>query len=153
MALYSYKGARPTLLPNRIKLSDGFTKTDKSTFTPEEILDAGWIEVENPPVANYPNKLDWNSQTLQWVVRPPNSAETAIRWKEIQDECERKLFETDYKVIKAVELGIPLDSNMTQYRQELRDLYNNVNNVDPWAVTLPILNTVDPEGPIPEDSL
>lgn len=151
MALYSFKGAYPTQLPNRLKFDGGFTKTDRSTFTAEDIAGAGWIAVEDPPVAHYPNKLEWINST--WVVRPPNEAETAFRWQAIRDECEKRLFDTDYKVIKAVETGEPLDPVIVQYRQELRDLYNNVNNVDPWAVTLPILNTVDPEGPIPEDSL
>jgi len=49
----------------------------------------------------------------------------------------RRLFDTDYKVVKAIETGEPLDPIMTHYRQELRDLYNNVNNVDPWTVQYP----------------
>lgn len=143
MTLYSYKGARPTQLPNRIKLSNGFTKTDSSTFTPEDLQDAGWIAVDNPPIVEYPNKLEWNSETLEWYSRPPNDAETQFKWQEIRDECERRLFETDYKVIKSVELGIPLEQRYIKYRQELRDLYNNVNDVDPWTVTYPVLQVED----------
>jgi hypothetical protein len=32
--LYSYQGAEPAALPHRIRLSDGSTRTDASTFTP-----------------------------------------------------------------------------------------------------------------------
>ena len=137
MTLYSYKGARPTPLPNRLKLSNGFTKTDKTTFTPEDIADAGWIPVADPPVVEYPNRLEWNNQTLEWYTRPPNESEIAFRWQEIRNECDRRLAATDYKVIKAVEAGVPLDPVMVQYRQALRDLYNNVNAVDPWTVVYP----------------
>lgn len=141
MALYSFKGARPTQLPNRIKLSNGFTKTDQSTFTTEDLADAGWIPVDNPPTVDYPNKLEWNSETLEWYTRPPNEAETQFKWQEIRRDCEKKLAETDYKVIKAIELNRPMDIGYTEYRQALRDLYNNINNVDPWAVEYPVVNT------------
>lgn len=144
MALYSFKGARPTQLPNRIKLSNGLTRTDRTTFTAEEIADAGWIEVEDPPAVNYPNKLDWDGEN--WHVREPNASEVAFKWQEIKDECKRRLLETDYKVIKAVETGQTLDPVMTQYRQELRDLYNNINNIDPWTVVYPVPQYPDDEA-------
>ena len=145
MALYSFKGAYPTQLPNRIKLANGFTKTDQSTFTQEELDEAGWYEVDTPPVVNYPNKLVWDGQTRSWSEREPNVAETQFKWQEIRNECEKRLLDTDYKVIKAVETGEPLDSIMVQYRQDLRDLYNNVNNIDPWTVQYPMLQYPDEE--------
>jgi hypothetical protein len=136
MQRYSKNGEYPTFLPNRIKLSDGSTRTDRNTFTPEEIASAGYTEVESPPVADYPNKVEWTG--TGWSVRDPNESEIAERWNFIKQECERRLFDTDYKVIKAVELNETLDPAMIQYRQELRDLYNNVNNIDPWNFTWPI---------------
>lgn len=145
MSLYSYKGAYPTQLPKRLKFSNGLTKTDPSTFTAEDIQNAGWITVDYPPVVDYPNKLEWNSETLQWTVRPPNEAETAFRWQHIRQECERRLLDTDYKVIKAMELGEPVDPVYVAYRQALRDLYNNVNDVDPWVFQYPTLQFNDEE--------
>lgn len=140
MTLYSFKGAWPTQLPNRIKLSNGFTKTDKTTFTVEDLADAGWVAVDYPPEIEYPNKLEWDGSILEWYIRPPNEAETQFKWQEIRNECQRKLAETDYVVIKTVERGESLDPAYVEYRQALRDLYNNVNNVDPWTVEYPVLN-------------
>jgi hypothetical protein len=137
MALYSFKGAYPTQLPNRIKLANGFTKTDRSTFTPEDLDEAGWYAVDIPPIVNYPNKLEWDGQTRSWSEREPNEAETQFKWQEIRNECEKRLLDTDYKVIKAIETGTAVDPIYVTYRQELRDLYNNVNNVDPWTVQYP----------------
>jgi hypothetical protein len=37
MTLYSHKNQYPQPIPNRIRLPDGFTRTDSSTFTPEEL--------------------------------------------------------------------------------------------------------------------
>jgi hypothetical protein len=137
MTLYSHNGIWPTELPNRITLSNGTTRTDKTTFTAEELSDAGWVEVSDPPTATWPNKLDWNGTS--WIIREPNESETAVRWREIRSKCKMLLESTDYKVIKSVESGIALDENITIYRQELRDLYNNVNDIDPWNFSWPNL--------------
>ena len=39
--LYSYQGQEPQILPHRISLSDGRSRTDASSFTDEELNDAG----------------------------------------------------------------------------------------------------------------
>ncbi len=137
--LYSLNGSYPTLLPNRIRLSNGFTRTDRSTFTAEEIADAGYVEVDNPPEVIYPNRLEWNG--INWVVRAPDDTEIANKWNEIKKECQRILIESDYKVIKAFELGIPLAQTWIDYRQAIRDIYNDVNSIDPWNVVWPEVPT------------
>ena len=145
MTLYSKDKQYPSVLPYRIKLSDGRTRTDPSTFAPEEIADAGYIIVDNPPSVEYPNKLEWDGENLQWIIRPPNDRELIQRWDEIRNECNRLLSETDYTVTKAIETAFKngttindeLDPLIVTYRQELRDIYNNVNNIDPWNVVWP----------------
>jgi len=141
MALYSFNGAYPTQLPNKITLSDGTTRTDKAAFTAEEILDAGWIEVANPPSASYPNVLEWVNGT--WNVRPPNTSETLMKIQQLRDLSLDKLNQTDYRVIKAYETGVALDAHWVTYRQELRDFYNSIpSDPDPWNATLPTVNIV-----------
>ena len=71
--LYSYKSQYPTELPFRIRLSDGSTRTDPTTFTPEDILDAGYIEVQDPPAINEYQSLSWDG--IQWIVRDWNQQE------------------------------------------------------------------------------
>jgi hypothetical protein len=135
--LYSKNGSYPAYLPHRIILSDGITRTDRTTFTEEEIVDAGYIAVDNPPVATYPNRLDWNG--TEWLVREPNESEINAKWESIRNECVARLEATDYKVIKAVELNEIVEYEYLVYRQELRDLYNNVNGIDPWNFEFPVL--------------
>jgi len=66
MALYSKDGAYPIELPHRIVLSDGQTRTDNTTFTAEELANAGWAEVaDRPSVADY-QTLTWENGA--WVV-------------------------------------------------------------------------------------
>lgn len=139
--VYTNNGSYPAELPFRIVLSNGSTRTDPSTFTAEEIADAGYLLVDDPPSYEYPNKLEWTGTA--WLVRAPTDAETHYKWLEIQTECRRLLVNTDYKVVKAYETGMLIDHVYIVYRQALRDLYNNTNNVDPWTVEFPVLGTTD----------
>lgn len=141
--LYSKNGGYPSQLPHRLEMPDGTTRTDVTTFTEEEIALAGYVAVENPTVPTYPQKLEWTG--TEWLIREPSDAEIAQRWAYIQEECVRRLEDTDYKVIKAMEQGTPVEAFYVTYRQELRDLYNNANNVDPWFVEFPVLQTADEE--------
>jgi hypothetical protein len=133
--LYSYNNGYPALIPNRIRLSDGSTRTDRSTYTPEEIANAGYVQVADQPSVSYPNVLEWSG--TDWNVREPNTQEIESKWEEIKRSCQQILVETDYKVIKAFELGIPLSQDWVTYRQDIRNIYNNVNNIDPWNVVWP----------------
>lgn len=71
--LYSYKNQYPKTLPFRIVLSDGRTRTDPTTFTAEEIADAGYVEVSDPPVITEYQRLSWDGSN--WVVTDFTQAE------------------------------------------------------------------------------
>lgn len=70
---YSFKGQTPISwdeFPHRIRLSSGISRTDKTTFSEEELSDSGWKLVEDPPVIENIHKdyLSWNSETLSWQI-------------------------------------------------------------------------------------
>jgi len=67
MKVYSKNNKYPTPLPFKIILSDGSARTDPSTFTEEEIADAGYVEVPLKPHVNYPMYVDWIEG--EWVVK------------------------------------------------------------------------------------
>jgi len=58
--LYSFNGQYPGPLPNRIRLSDGSTRTDPENFTAEMIEDAGYYKVEDPPQITATQKYIWD---------------------------------------------------------------------------------------------
>ena len=69
--LYSLNGNYPTELPNRIRLSDGSTRTDPESFTAEMIVDAGYYEVEDPPAGlpiHQTYKWDPTQDRSNWIV-------------------------------------------------------------------------------------
>jgi hypothetical protein len=58
-------------------LSDGRTRTDPTSFTIEEIADAGYTEVSDKPTITDTQVLEWNSQAIDWIVRDKTSEEIA----------------------------------------------------------------------------
>jgi hypothetical protein len=88
MTLYSYQGQYPQPLPHRIRFSDGRTRTDVMTFTEEEIANAGYTAVFDKPIVNDTQVLEWNSQTIDWVVRDKTLEEIAA---EIADKTNKIL--------------------------------------------------------------
>jgi len=73
--LYSYKNQYPQPIPYRIRLSDGRTRTDPNTFTQEEILDAGYVEVLDSPVPTKYQVVSWTG--VEWNLRDMNAEEIA----------------------------------------------------------------------------
>jgi hypothetical protein len=66
--LYSYNGQYPTSLPERIRLSDGSTRTDSSTFTSDELTDAGYVAAGDfPAYDSDTQKVIWNGTAWEVV--------------------------------------------------------------------------------------
>lgn len=71
--LYSLNGNYPRPLPSRIRLSNGQTRT--ATFTQEEITDAGYIAVPDPPPKTRHEVLGWSGTV--WTLTDNRSLESA----------------------------------------------------------------------------
>lgn len=59
MVLYSLNNSYPTKLPDRLRLPNGITRTDSTTFTAEEIALAGYIPIEVPEYNPEIEQLNW----------------------------------------------------------------------------------------------
>jgi hypothetical protein len=122
--LVSYKTAQPQNLPKEYE-----------SFTEEQLNVLGFVICPEKPEIIPGQKLWWENN--QWTMQEPNESELAIQWQAVKTQAERLLFESDYKVLKAYESQTPVDPGWITYRQELRDIYNNVNNINPFAVIWP----------------
>lgn len=70
--LYSFNGSRPAPLPFRITLPNGFTRTDPSTFTEDEITAAGFTgPYVEPTYDSTTQQLDWVDGTFIVIPKPP----------------------------------------------------------------------------------
>ena len=102
--LYSYRGEYPQEnLPERIRLSDGRTKTNSSTYTNEEIVDAGYVAVSAAPTYNdRTHKLSWNG--TDWQVDELTEEEitrnTILKWEEIREERDKIIHSIEWKIMR-----------------------------------------------------
>lgn len=127
---YSYRGDTPidwNNFPERIRLSSGFTRTSKETFTQEEIIDAGYHIVEDPPVVEniYKNYVKWNSDELTWQVIEYNYDEKVnevnIFTTHVQNQIDIAVetYERDLRLGKTSEYDI----------EKLRQLYLELDSI------------------------
>lgn len=80
MALYSLQGELPKPLPARVRLSNGLTRTDPSTFTPEELSSWGYQgPIELPQWDPAIEIVEWSSDDLAYLVRLLTAEELAER--------------------------------------------------------------------------
>ncbi len=93
MTLYSHKLNTPDVLPDRIVLSNGLTRTDKETFTDAEILDAGYVAAPDKPDCNTKtHKVLWVN--TEWITYELNDEEKAevkeVEWRRVSMDIWRQ---------------------------------------------------------------
>jgi len=131
--LYSYQGQEPQELPERIRLSNGRTRTDSSSFTAEEISNAGFTgPYERPEFDPEIETQEWNSELLNWETTPiPDE----VFWERLRNQRNYKLLISDWSQLSDAPLTSSQKTAWSTYRQTLRDLPENTE--DPKNVTWP----------------
>jgi hypothetical protein len=132
--LYSHRQATPAPLPHRIRFADGSTRTDNSTFTPDELERAGYSGPHQRPECN--PKLEtiaWDSEALEYVVRPYSFDELQAQHAKIRQRRIELLKSSDWTQITDYDLGADREA-WAAYRQALRDLADAAN---PFDITWP----------------
>jgi len=132
MTLYSHYTATPSPLPHRIRFADGSTRTNNSTFTPDELERAGYSGPSERPECN--SKLDtiyWDGSAI--VVRPYSFDELQAQYAKIRQRRIELLQSCDWTQIADYDLGADRDA-WAAYRQALRDLADAPN---PFNLTWP----------------
>jgi len=143
--LYSHNQQIPSFLPDRIRLSTGLTRTDSSTFTQAELLDAGYVAADNPPPYN-PNQqhLVWDKTTWKLVdfTAEELAARIELEWKSVRALRNKFILDVEWKISRALSqqrMGLPVTDNIAaldSYIQALRDI---TNQSDPYNVIWPTL--------------
>jgi hypothetical protein len=150
--LYSYNGEFPEALPFRIVLSDGFTRTDPTSFTDEEIADAGYVACsEQPTYDKNTQTCDWDSSATSWVVGDMTQEEIDqitqnninMEWETVKEIRNRMINDIEWRVHRynsEVRLGLTPTDDITEldtYIQALRDISNQE---DPFNIDWPNLD-------------
>lgn len=86
--LYSYQSQEPQLLPNRVRLSDGSTRTSLNELSSTELLALGFTGPYTQPSYNSSTeKVIWSSEDLQYQIVPLTQEElNALESQELQDK-------------------------------------------------------------------
>ena len=137
--LVSYKNQYPIQLPDRIRLSNGLTRTGKETFTLEEILDSGYIPVKPQPEISSSQVLMWdgNDWRVEEIAKDPE-----IEWRNIRQIRNERISEVEWRINRynsEVRLGLePTDDirKLDTYIQALRDI---TKHEDPFTIVWPEL--------------
>jgi hypothetical protein len=142
--LYSHNNQYPRPLPYRIVLSDGRTRTDHSSFTAEELLDAGYALAPNPPEISQLQVLEWAGTS--WAVRDKTSDELLSdrenQWYNIRNMRDKMLAAVDWRYLRLASqtrLGVATSDTLEQldaYAQALRDV---TQQADPLNIQWPVL--------------
>lgn len=129
MTHYSHNGSCPAPLPFRIRLSNGFTRTDPDTFTDDEIFDAGYTAVPDPPEYDAETQqLGWDG--TEWTVSPlPQPVYTRIS----KYDLIMRLTDEEANMLLA-------DLNETEGRPAL--LWNSIQYVDNTDPLYPMLRQI-----------
>lgn len=126
--LYSHRQAEPAPLPHRIRFADGSTRTDNSTFTPDELERAGYSGPYERPNCDYKTEtVDWDG--TQFLVRAYNFDELQAQYAKVREQRIQLLKACDWTQIADYDLGADRDAWAT-YRQALRDLADAANPFD-----------------------
>ena len=132
--LFSRNGSTPAPLPHRIRFADGTTRTDRATFTPEELERAGYTGPYERPECNPKlETIDWDGEALEYVVRPYSFDELQAQHARIRQQRIQLLRASDWTQITDYDLGADRDA-WAAYRQALRDLADAPN---PFDITWP----------------
>lgn len=143
--LYSHNQGYPSEgLPHRIRLSNGSTRTDSSTFTDAEISDAGYVGVQTAPSYNSrTQRLEWTG--TDWNVVGLSTSEIDYNilqeWSSVRDVRNKMIDDIEWRISRyqsEVRLGITTTtdniSNLDTYVQALRDI---TKQSDPYNITWP----------------
>ena len=142
---YSYKNQYPiNILPNRIRLSNGSTRTDSSTFTTEELTDAGYVAVSTAPTYNsLTHNLTWNGTDWETVELTTTeiARNTSAQWEEVRNKRKKFIDDIEWKIMRyqsEVRLGVTTTTDkiadLDTYIQALRDI---TKQSDPYNITWP----------------
>ncbi|WP_139792728.1 hypothetical protein [Pseudophaeobacter leonis] len=92
MTLFTKGGAKPAPMPFRIRLSDGRCRTNPTSFTPEEIADAGFVAVDPKPDPGVNQFVTWGDG--DWVLHDKTLEELAgvpkVRQRRQHDTQEQR---------------------------------------------------------------
>ena len=130
-----------------IRLSSGYTRTDSTTFTEEELLDAGYILAEVSPSFNEKTKkVVWESSAWNIVDKTAEELNTEIQnnWAAIRNKRIELINSIEWRIQRCLSrerLLLPQIDDLHALDQYLQDLRDITTQTDVFNIEWPTLNT------------
>lgn len=105
--LYTHNGSAPAPLPSRIRLSDGRTRTNPASFTPEEIADARFVAVDPKPEPGPDQVVSWGGS--DWAVRAKTPEELAQEFAAHQADMRQRVRDSYSEAMRPISEAYPLE--------------------------------------------
>lgn len=146
MTLYTKNGSYPQPIPFRIRLSDGSTRTDPSTFSEAEIADAGFTAVTDRPVPNSVQVVEWDASNSNWILRDKTleelQAEKDAIWAGIRKERDIRIHQMTWRYERYARherLGLPQVDDIQKLDSYIQALANiPQTQEDPYDIVWPV---------------
>ncbi len=142
--LYSLNKAEPKELPFKIYLSNGQVRTDPSSFSSQEIEDAGYVYAGFAPVHDTTTqKATWDGTA--WVISNKTTEEIQAEkdqlWKDVRIERDEKINEFEWRIsryLSETRQGIsPTTDAISDLDTYVQALRNITKQTDPSNITWP----------------
>jgi hypothetical protein len=136
--MWSYKGNYPTKsLPDYIDINDE-DSVESSSATPEQIANAGYTEVSDPPTITHLQLLTWDLSG--WRVADNTEEATKLQWQKVREERDKRIKVVEWRIARYFSFERQgkeqLDEIdvLDEYIQDLRDV---TQQSDPWNIEYP----------------
>ena len=149
--MYSYNNEYPIKdLPHRIRLSNGMTKTDSTTFTEEDITYAGYRYVEEPP------SYDSLRERLEWTIEDGigkwniTQLTNEHKWQEIRNQRDKIMNDFEWRILRYnreislrefIGATYPITDNIRELHLYMQSLADITKQEDPWNIVWPEFNS------------
>jgi hypothetical protein len=132
--LYSFNKQYPKLLPERVRLEDGSTRTGLALLSVAELEKLGFVPVSEPPAVPQTSTAVWSG--VNWTVREKTEDELRTMYldavSKLIPERNQLLRDSDWTQLP----DTPGDkAAWAAYRQQLRDI--SLQPEYPYQVTWP----------------
>jgi len=145
MSLYSFNQGEPKELPHEIRLSNGDIRTDSSSFTDEELADAGYVFAGFAPEHDAATqKATWSGTA--WMVSDKTAqelqAERDALWAEIRQQRDQKINNFEWRISRCLSetrQGIsPTSDTIAELDAYVQSLRNITDQSDPSSISWPV---------------
>lgn len=142
--MYSKNNEYPTSLPNRIRLSNGLTRTG-GVYTEEELTDAGYKYVGDKPEYSDSQYVEWNKEEGTWEIKEKSEGqlqdEASTKWLVLKEKRDSLLKESDWTQLPDAFNGEYSAATILlwrEYRRILRNIDESyINKEDDFWPTKP----------------